>query len=156
MYCYGGLAVSKHILVPVDGSDPAFKALDFASHLAANDGSTLHLLHVVPMHGIPHGLRKWAAVEHVQEPMHWLYDQAIVDNILNAAVDRATDHGAVSLKKHIGHGDAAKKIVEVAEYNQIDTIIMGTRGLSQLQGVFLGHVARQVNHLAKCTVVTVH
>ena len=147
--------MSKNILVPVDGSERSLKALDFASDIAAKDGSTLHVLHVVPEYVLPEGLRQWAAAEHVQAPSGWIYEQAIADYVLDVAIDRVSNQGQSPVVKITENGDAAKRIVEVARRHSIDMIIMGTRGLSDLEGFFMGSVAHKVNHLAECTVVTV-
>ncbi len=148
--------MSKSILVPVDGSERSFKALDFASDLTLKDDSVIYVLHVVPEHVMPDGLRQWAAAEHVQAPTGWIYEQAIADYVLDAAVDRATEKGVTTtIHKVIETGDAANRIIEVAERHNSDMIVMGTRGLSDLQGLFMGSVAHKVSHMAGCTVVTV-
>ena len=52
-------------------------------------------------------------------------------------------------------GNPADEIVEFAKQKQIDLIVMGSRGLSDIKGLFLGSVSHKVSHLAECTCITV-
>lgn len=144
----------RKILVPVDGSEHAFKALDVASALASKNGTTLCLLHVVPHKEVPSGIKRWARIEHVDAP-EALYETAVAENILTAAGDRSVDCGVGKVEKCIEHGNAARRILEVARAQEVDAIVMGSRGLSDVQGLIMGSVAHKVSHDADCTVVTV-
>jgi len=144
----------RNIVVPVDGSDHAFKAVELAATVAARDGASLWLLHVVPYAEMPEGMRRWAEIEHVDAPVA-LYEGAVADNILAEAADRAEKVGVADVHKCTEHGRAAARIVEVARQEHADAIIMGSRGLSDIQGLLMGSVAHKVNHAAKCTVITV-
>ena len=55
----------KKILVAVDGSDHAWKALDLAAEMAKQHGAKLSILHVVPHQELPDELRDFAKAEHV-------------------------------------------------------------------------------------------
>ncbi len=146
----------KHILVPVDGSDHSFKALDIAAELSGKYSSTLTLVHVVPSTEIPKGLQKWAKSEQFLNPPEAIYQQAIADGILESAESRLTGKNIATIKHATEHGDAAKGILKAAEREKADLIVLGTRGLSDFQGMVLGSVAHKVTHAAKCTVITVH
>lgn len=52
-------------------------------------------------------------------------------------------------------GPIAKKIIDKAEYLGADTIVVGSRGLSDLGGSLLGSVSHKVAHLASCTCIVV-
>lgn len=147
--------MNENILVPIDGSDASFKALDLAADLAVRYKSKLHLLHVTQSREIPPALKHWARVEHVQSPPEWLLEEAVAENVLTGAEDRARAHGVEAVERIANHGDAASCIIETARGHSADMIVMGTRGLSDLQGLVLGSVAHKVTHHAPCTVVTV-
>lgn len=147
--------MSKRILVPVDGSEWSLKALDLAADLAGKYGSNLILLHVVPSNEVPQGLRQWAKTEQFLDPPEAIYEQAIADGVLEMAETRLSKEKTVSITRATEHGDAAKKILEVAGREDADLIVMGTRGLSDFQGLILGSVAHKVSSAASCTVVTV-
>lgn len=51
---------------------------------------------------------------------------------------------------------AGVAIAETAESEQCDMIIMGSRGLSNLQGLIIGSTTNRVLHLAKCSVLVVY
>ena len=146
----------KHILVPVDGSDHSFKALDIAADLSGKYGSTLTLVHVVPSTEIPKGLQKWAKSEQFLNPPEAIYQQAIADGILEAADRRLSGKNIATVKHATEQGDAAKGILKAAAREKADLIVLGTRGLSDFQGMVLGSVAHKVTHAAPCTVITVH
>ena len=148
--------MNKHILVPLDGSDCALKALEIAADLAEKYGSTLIVLHVVPSNEVPRGLREWAKTEQYLDPPEAIYEQAIADHILEAAETRLSGKKVGPIKRATENGDAAKKILEVAKREGADLIVLGTRGLSDFQGLVFGSVAHKVSHAATCTVITVH
>ena len=144
----------QSILVPVDGSDHSFKAVDLAAKVAAQDSATMWLLHVVPYAEVPEGIKRWAKIEHV-EASGALYESAVADNILTAASERAREGGAEKIEKCVEHGAAARHILRAAADHEVDAIVMGSRGLSDIEGLFVGSVAHKVGHGASCTVITV-
>jgi nucleotide-binding universal stress UspA family protein len=53
-------------------------------------------------------------------------------------------------------GDAATEILEYARSQQIDLIIVGSRGLGGMRGWLQGSVSRKLLHYANCSVLVVH
>ena len=147
--------MAEQILVPVDGSEHAFRALKVACTLAKAENRSIRLLHVVPNNEVPAGLKRFAEIEHMQDPPEFLYETAIAENVLNAARDQALAEDVQDLECSIEHGDATKGILEVAGHEGVDTIVMGTRGLSDIQGIVLGSVAHKVTHGADCRMIVV-
>ena len=60
--------MTKRVLVPVDGSGYASKAIDFAADLAKIDDVIIHLLHVVRQIHIPEQIREYVRAEKIEEP----------------------------------------------------------------------------------------
>lgn len=147
--------MSDRILVPVDGSEHAFRALDVACGLARAENKHLRLLHVVPNMEIPEGLKRFAKLEHIRDSPEHLYESGVAENILGTARDQAAAAGAEDVECSVEHGDASRGILEAASRGDVDTIVMGTRGLSDVQGLVLGSVAHKVGHGADCRVITV-
>ena len=148
--------MSGQILVPVDGSEHAFRALQVACSLSKAEGKSIRLLHVVPNKDIPEGLKRFAQVEHIHNSPEYLYESAIAENVLNEARDQAIAAGTEQVECSVEHGDASRGILEAAaSHRDIDTIVMGTRGLSDIQGLVLGSVAHKVAHGADCRVIAV-
>lgn len=145
----------KKILVPVDGSKHAFKTLDFACDLAEKYGASLFILHVMPERTIPEAVRRFAEVEHINEPPQWIYEQVVAKNVVSESEERARKKGIKPVRATVHKGNPAKVIVDVADVEGIDTIVMGTHGLGDIRGLVMGSVAHKVNHLADCTVITV-
>jgi nucleotide-binding universal stress UspA family protein len=52
-------------------------------------------------------------------------------------------------------GDAATEIIEYAKAHEIDLIVAGSRGLSQIRGWWMGSVSRKLVHYSTCSVLIV-
>ena len=147
----------RTILVPTDGSDHADKAVAFAGSVASKYGATIILLHVLSDPGsgrMPSELRELARIEHI-----WTTERDIIqagaNELLNNAESQAREHGATKIQQAIEEGDPTRNILASAEAHGADLIVMGSRGLGDLQGLLLGSVSHKVGHLAKCTCITV-
>ena len=147
--------MSSDILVPVDGSEHSFKAVDMAADLARVKQSEVHLLHVATHQEVPDGVKEWARVEHVMDSPSWVVESGAAENLLNSALNRLRGNGVDEADQVIEYGNVARTIIDFARHNDIDMIVMGTRGYSDLQGLVMGSVGHKVSHAAPCTVVTV-
>jgi nucleotide-binding universal stress UspA family protein len=147
--------MSKQILVPVDGSEHSFRALKVACTLAIAEKLSLRLLHVVPNKEVPKGLERYARIEHMQATPEFMYETGIAENVLNAARDQALADGIQNVECSVEHGDVTSGILEVAGREGVDTIVMGTRGLSDIQGMVFGSVAHKVAHALDCRIIIV-
>ncbi len=132
----------KHILVAVDGSAYSQNALPTAIELAKKFGSEIWVLHVSEHD------RGRAAVFSVETP-------AEATRLVGDAVKTVRDAGipANGQLRDAAAGHIAKAIVETASANAIDLIVMGSRGLSDVQGLLLGSVTHKVMQLADVPVL---
>ncbi|WP_416140089.1 universal stress protein [Halomonas sp. HK25] len=142
------------ILVPVDGSEHAQKALSVACQLVRQeDGCTLHLVHI-PEELAHETTLVWGigaiAIEASREEREDAGKQ-----VISRAAEAAREQGATNVETVIGQGDPARTILSEARKRGIDAIVMGSRGLSDLQGIVVGSVSHKVAHAAECTVITV-
>ena len=145
----------KNILVALDGSESASKALTLAIDLAVRYGATLQLVHVIPRPTVvSEELREFARTEHVELPVAVAMSPQ-GQSIVGAGQARATAKGVHSLKTEILIGDPAKRLLEYAGEQAIDLLVVGRRGVSQLRGLLLGSVSSKVTSLAECPVLTV-
>ena len=136
------------ILVPIDGSDEALRALDYAVRLARLIGETeLHLLNVQPP--ISGSVSTFVGSETVAR-----FHQEESDNAL-AAARRHLEREAVPVHAAMRIGSAGKTIAEYAHESGCDEIVMGTRGLGRIGSLVLGSVATQVVHLAELPVTLI-
>lgn len=134
------------ILIPTDGSTEADKGVRHGVELAAAVGATVHGLYVIEEGGNP-----WLsqAMEDQQEEAE-AYGQDILDEV----GQQATDVG-VDFVSEIKVGPAPhEKIIEYAEEEGIDLIVMGSGYHGQIGGL-LGSTADKVLRSAEIPVLTV-
>ena len=147
----------KTILVPTDGSDHADKAVGFAADLAEKYGAKVHLVHILRDPGsanVPPDLRTYEKVEHARVTEREVI-RGIASEILQKAESLAREHGAKEVESSIEVGSPAEWILDAARTRNADLIVMGTRGLGDLEGLIMGSTAHKVTHLAPCTCITV-
>ncbi|MEQ8966016.1 MAG: universal stress protein [Azospirillaceae bacterium] len=142
------------IVVAVDGSENADRALEYAIDYAKRYGAALHAIYVEPEMAPPRALEQYARAEHIPDTPSAIY-HAIGESLLDRLVDRAEDAGVDKVERHTAHGDAAKGIVDLADRLDADAVILGSRGFSEMRGLLLGSVSMKVQAHAPCTVITV-
>ena len=150
--------MSRKILVAVDGSDHGWMALDLATDIAKASNAEMIVLHVVPYEPLPKGFTKYAKVEGVAvEELGARYRDAriIGDEIKREAEARVRKNGLARVAAHAVEGNPAQEIVALAKAEGADMVFLGSRGLSDFQGLLIGSVSHKVMHLAPCTCVAV-
>lgn len=140
--------MTKKILVPVDGSDQARKAIDFAANLAKQNDATIHLLHVYKLPIIPEGMGEYVISDRIEL-------QALGDQIISVAQDEVRKKGGQHIEATVMEGDPAERIIAYAKDHDVDMIVMGNRGLGSFKGLLLGSVSNKVSHRADRTCVIV-
>jgi nucleotide-binding universal stress UspA family protein len=146
------------ILAAIDGSEHGWKALDLAADLAKQQDAELIVLHVVPYEPMSEALRAFAEAEHLpleEEMARFHQARTLGDHLTRAAEARVRERGLSKVAGRTGEGKPAHEILEVAQAENVDMIVMGSRGLSDARALFLGSVSHQVANQARCTCVTV-
>ncbi|MEQ8652077.1 MAG: universal stress protein [Kiloniellales bacterium] len=145
------------ILVCIDGSEHANRAIDLACELAKNQSTKLTLLHVITKPGgqhVPEALKSLQEIEHVH-----ITERDVVESVgrdvLEAASQRVRKGGVGDCDTLLEVGDAAGTIVETAKSSGADLIVMGRRGLGDFTGLLLGSVSHKVAQAADCSCLTV-
>lgn len=144
----------KGILVAVDGSEPAARAVETAARMAAAENAPLYLLNVIRDMQFPQALSRMAEVERLVGTRSDVL-QFVADKILGEAKDRAKKGGVKSPELITASGDPATRIIEAANEKGVDLIVVGTRGLSGMAGALLGSVSRKVSNIADQNVLIV-
>ena len=147
----------KKILVPVDGSEHAKRAIEYAADISVRYDAPVVLMHVMTRLGsdrVPEELREIAKMEHIEATEADVL-KSVATGIVGNASDHAKSHGASNIQTVIEHGNPAKMIVSYCDDNDIDLIVMGRRGLGDLAALFVGSVSHKVAQLAKCACLTV-
>jgi nucleotide-binding universal stress UspA family protein len=119
----------KRILVAVDGSSAALKAVDLAADLANKYSAELILLTVVPhlSPGIDPSLAEYARVEHIQVPATELA-LAAAESMLDGARRAARAKGATAIAAEPAFGDPTQEIIAAAGDRRADLIVVGSPG----------------------------
>lgn len=133
----------KQIVNPVDGSDHSSRSTDYAIELARLFGAKIILLHCHD---------KFPIV--MSEPY---FQQAVneINKNSEALVEpfiEKLERAEVDFEVRILEGNPGNKIPEVVRIEKVDMIVMGSRGVTDFAGLFLGSVAHQVLHKAECPV----
>ena len=137
----------QRFLVPIDFSEYANQALDYAINLAGKINARLTLLHVIQ--SIPLG----GADMGVTLPYTYVQDlEAEIMQSMESYRARVTAAGLAG-EIVVVHGVPFHEILETAKTQQVDLIVMGTHGRTGLQHVLLGSVAEKVVRLAPCPVL---
>jgi len=122
----------NNILVPLDGSLLAEAALWKAAGIA--NGGTLSLLRAAEARSLVGTDLVEAQVAAVQE----------AEEYLASVARRLADRGLKKVETHVWYGPPAAAIVEAAETQKADVIVMSTHGRSGLGRLILGSVAESV------------
>jgi nucleotide-binding universal stress UspA family protein len=132
----------KTIVVAVDGSDHAHKGVPIAAELAKLAGGKVLVLHVRE-----HDRARGQAWE--------LETEEEAQAVVRRALDEVKKAGATAEGDVIRalHGTVAQALVDSAREHKADTIVVGSRGLTDLTGLVLGSVAHKLIHLSDVPVL---
>jgi nucleotide-binding universal stress UspA family protein len=144
----------KKIIVPVDGSEHALMAVDVAVDLAGKYGSDIYLVNVARRAKYTGDIDRFAQSEYRQAGSSFVSDE-LAKNILENAKTRARQAGKSNVKTELREGNVARGIVDFAGEIKADAIVMGSRGLGDMDTLLLGSVSHKVSSLASCTVIVV-
>ncbi len=144
----------QRILCCVDGSEHALRASETACALADKFGGKLTILTVAKELQPSESVKRFMALEHLSGEPQYVLDE-YTEEIMDKAKDVAESYGLRGVRTEVRTGNPARSIVEYAERNKVDCIVLGSRGIGDIGGVLLGSVSYKVNSLAKCSVVTV-
>jgi nucleotide-binding universal stress UspA family protein len=136
------------ILLPIDGSEASFKTARYAITLASRINASIVILHVI---SIPQFPRYFRSIDEYykkarREAGNWF------DMIKNFPQSKSLE---IKTRVIAGAISVVESIVEYADSENVDLIIIGTRGRSRFTKLLLGSVASGVVTHAKCPVLVV-
>ena len=142
----------RSIVVGTDGSDTARKAVDEAIDLAKAVGAALCL--VSAYEPVPKA-RLREERERVPDEMQWMVNpREDVERALSGAAESMKDQG-VEVITYARQGDPADAILDVAEEQNADLIVVGNKGMTGAKRFLLGSVPNKVSHHAPCSVLII-
>lgn len=136
----------SRILFATDGSDEAQKAQSVALDLASRYHSMVYIVH---------------AYAHVPEMLGApVYDSLLSERTgdghqVLVQASKPFREAGITVDTELFDGDPAGAILRVAETRNCDLIVLGARGMNELQEVLLGSASYHVIHHAKCPVLVV-
>jgi nucleotide-binding universal stress UspA family protein len=138
------------ILVGVDGSEAAQRAVRRAFALASRLADSVTLVHVLPP---PPVISEPAVVFNMAELEQHVYEagKAILDKL--AAEGRAS---GVEVDVQLLSGAAAEAIAQAAQPDDVDFVVVGSRGRTLVSSILLGGTSHRLVHICKKPVMIVH
>lgn len=156
--------MARTIIVGTDGSEPSDEAVRQATEMASREGARLHLVTAYPD---PQMLRDRTTI--------WTNDpKGVIDSgrtggeAQNETVDlrqvaeslleraaRVVRSKGVEVETHASEGQPAEVIINVADQEKADLIVVGSRGLTGIKRYLLGSVSSKVSEHAHCSVMIV-
>ena len=143
----------RSIVVGTDGSETATKAVREAAELAAQLNAGMEIVSAYEPVGTQR-LREEA--REVPDDMQWMVSpREDVEATLREATELATELGVGTVKCHAREGDPADAILDVAEEQGSDLIVVGNKGMTGAKRFLLGSVPNKVSHHAPCSVLII-
>ena len=135
----------KTIVVPTDGSENAKRALEHALAVADRNQAELIVVHVA---NIVSAISGGYVSEQIAEDM-----EETGKEILNDVVKEIP--AGVKVKSVFEVGSPGPALLAVAKKYNADLIVMGSRGLGPLKGLFMGSVSSYVTSHSTCPVLII-
>ena len=137
----------KTIVVPTDGSENAKRALEHALAVADRNHAELIIVHVANIVSAISNFDGYVS-EQIAEDM-----EETGKEILNDVVKEIPT--GVKVKSVFEVGSPGPALLAVAKKYNADLIVMGSRGLGPLKGLFMGSVSSYVTSHSTCPVLII-
>ena len=140
------------IVVGTDGSDTAKEAVRQATDLATRVGARIHL--VSAFEPVREG-RLREESQDVPADAQWMVNPREDVNATLEDAKREVGEQGVDVEVHSREGDPADAILDVAEEQGADLIVVGNKGMTGAKRFLLGSVPNKVSHHAPCSVMII-
>ncbi len=140
------------MVVGTDGSETAKEAVRQAADLAQRLGAKVHV--VSAYEPVPEGRLREERTQ-VPDDLQWMVNpREDVSATLAEAAESLQGQG-VAVETHAREGDPADAILDVAEEEGADLIVVGNKGMTGAKRFLLGSVPNKVSHHAPCSVMII-
>ena len=139
----------QHILIPTDGSGQAFKAVLEAIKIADRHGAKVTLLMCVELDKEISAFEQVSLSGYIPAELN-----AAAYNFLSELMEEIIPRH-IKAKVKVEIGDPGETIIDVAQYENCDVIIMGSKGFGGFSKNEIGSVATFVKENAECPVILV-
>jgi len=149
---------TMRIVCAVDGSEHSQWGVDALGAFASREPEQVTLLHVVDKPALQAAHNKNpVVVKRALSAMEKAGGMLLRDAARSAriALGQAATGPRTNIQTVLAHGPLAPTIATYAKRLKVDLILLGSRGLSDIEGFLLGSVSRQVVSAAPCSVLVV-
>lgn len=142
------------VLVAHDFSEPANRALAFASQLAEKVGASVEVVHVHPDvydgHGDAALGTPWPSPDQEERYLRFLDEELarVVRNVIGARAD--------GVARHILRGEPFRRIEALRDEIGADVIAVGSTGKGAVERALLGSISQRIVRTSPVPVLTVH
>jgi len=137
-----------NILVPIDGSDNSYRALDAALLLSEKLGSNITVIHVMEEVPITH-----IGSEKMLNELLEAYKKENQDILLKCS--EIANQKELTIKTFPLQGNPASAILDYNKKEKFDLVIIGSRGLGKFKELILGSVSSKIVHHSTCAVLLI-
>jgi nucleotide-binding universal stress UspA family protein len=140
----------RHILAPTDFSEYSKQAVACALELAIKFSAKLSILHVVELPPYPvEGYVPPSLTATFMEDLERESSQQLAQMVPEA------ESAGVDVVRLVAVGSPYRKIIDTAEAEQVDLIVMATAGRTGFSHLIMGSIAERVVRTAACPVLTI-
>ncbi len=144
----------NRLCVATDGSESSLLAVRSAARLAVDLSAELLILHVIRNMKVPRELARFVKKDSLDVIRHSAL-AGVGNEILEHARELAAEQDLTRCRTEILEGDPAAAIVSAATSNGCDLIVVGTRGLGQVEGVLIGSISRKITSISDISVLVI-
>ncbi len=143
------------ILLAADGSAASFKALDFVAQIAKPLNADVTIISVAQAVPVIKG-QEGISFEDVAN-----FEKSIAEGMKKMArkllekAEEAFLEKGIQVKTRLEKGQPAEVICKIAEEENFDLVVLGSRGLGGFKGMFLGSVSNRVTERSNVSVLVV-
>ena len=137
-----------NILVPVDGSDNSYRALDAAFLFSEKLGSNITVIHVMEQVPITH----IGSEKQINEFLEAYKKEN--QEILSKCSEIAAQKG-LTINTYLLEGNPASAILDFSKKEKFDLLIMGRRGLGKFKELILGSISNKIVHHSQSAVLLI-
>jgi len=143
------------IVVGIDGSDAADRALRMACGIAKQFSSALQIVHTPRDETVTYAAEAISGFYVGLNAAHQDMLHEAAEKLCENAMAIAATLGVQKVAAHVGNGDPANDVLERADEVGAELIVTGRRGLGNFSALVLGSTSQQISKNAKCACLTV-
>lgn len=138
----------KHILLATDLSEDFDKVAATAHSLVERSGAQFSVIHVIEHTPVIYGSGEFSI------PLDMSLEEHLTQNARKVLLDLGSRYSIAPDNQYLAHGSIKKEILDLAEQQKVDLIVVGSHGHSGFS-LLLGSIANAILHAAKCDVLAV-